>query len=213
VSSRRERKEAARLNRLELERKMRSRERRARRLRYTAAGAAAALLAGAGIVIAGTGHSRAGSLPGPIDAIRCEVSEQVLFHVHSHLAIFANGRPLAVSEGIGIAPPQGVQQTSQGPFVASGACFYWLHTHARDGIIHIESPIERTFTLGEFFDVWHQPLGRSRVAGARGPVTAYVDGHRVVGDPRTIGLGDHKVVQLDVGRPVRPAGFNFPSGV
>jgi hypothetical protein len=213
VSSRRERKEAARLNRLALERKMRSRERRARRLRYTAAGAAAALLAGAGIVIAGTGHSRAGSLPGPIDAIRCEVSEQVLFHVHSHLAIFANGRPLAVSEGIGIAPPQRVQQTSQGPFVADGACFYWLHTHARDGIIHIESPIQRTFTLGEFFDVWHQPLGRSRVAGARGLVTADVDGRRVVGDPRTIALGDHRVIQLDVGRQVPPAGFSFPSGV
>jgi hypothetical protein len=26
------------------------------------------------------------------------------------------------------------------------------HTHASDAIIHIESPIERTYTLGNFFE-------------------------------------------------------------
>ncbi|HEX9235017.1 MAG TPA: hypothetical protein VF972_01920 [Actinomycetota bacterium] len=29
-----------------------------------------------------------------------------------------------------------------------------IHTHDATGIIHIESPTPRTFTLGEFFDVW-----------------------------------------------------------
>src|SRR5581483_12030445 len=29
-----------------------------------------------------------------------------------------------------------------------------LHTHEPDGIIHVESPVNRKFTLGEFFDVW-----------------------------------------------------------
>ena len=29
----------------------------------------------------------------------------------------------------------------------------WLHTHAADGIVHIESPVDRTYTLGNFFDV------------------------------------------------------------
>jgi hypothetical protein len=201
------------MKRLELEQELRRRERRGRRLRYAAAAALAVMLAGAGIVVAGTGHSSAGTLPAPVDAIRCEASEQVLFHVHSHLAIFADGRPLTVPEGIGIAPPQGVQQTAQGPFVVNGKCFYWLHTHARDGIVHIESPIQRTYTLGDFFDIWRQPLSRRRVAGARGPVTAYVDGRPFIGDPRTIALGAHRVVQLDVGRRVPPNGFSFPSGL
>ena len=40
-----------------------------------------------------------------------------------------------------------------------GNCLYWLHTHQPDGIIHIEAPVERTFTLGNFFDIWRQPLG------------------------------------------------------
>jgi len=39
----------------------------------------------------------------------------------------------------------------------------WLHTHAADGIIHTESPVERTYTLGDFFDIWGQPLGRHQV--------------------------------------------------
>jgi hypothetical protein len=185
----------------------------ARRLRYAAASVSAALLVGVGIALAGTSHSSAGKLPGPVDAIRCQVAEQVLFHVHSHLAIFVDGRPLVVPEGIGIAAPRVVEQTSQGPFVVAGGCVYWLHTHARDGIIHIESPLRRTFTLGEFFDVWRQPLGRGEVAGARGPVTAYVDGRRFGGDPRTIALGRHRVIQLDVGRRVAPQRFSFPFGL
>ncbi len=36
----------------------------------------------------------------------------------------------------------------------AGGCFYWLHTHTEDGIIHIESPVQRTFTLGHFFAIW-----------------------------------------------------------
>jgi hypothetical protein len=34
--------------------------------------------------------------------------------------------------------------------VAGGSCFMWLHTHAADGIVHIESPVTRTFTLVAF---------------------------------------------------------------
>jgi hypothetical protein len=214
LSSRQAQKEAARRERLERERVARARERRSRRLRLAGGVVSAALLAGAGIVVAGTSHSSAGGLSAPaIDAIRCEASEQVLFHVHSHLSIVADGHHVTVPEGIGIAPPRGVQQTSEGPFVVNGSCFYWLHTHARDGIIHIESPVQRTYTLGEFFDIWNQPLGRTRVATARGPVTAFVDGHRFTGDPRAIALGNHRVVQLDVGRVVAPAGFSFPAGL
>jgi hypothetical protein len=214
LSSRQAQKEAARRQRLERERAARARERRSRRLRLAGGVVSAALLAGAGIVVAGTGHPSAGGLSAPaIDAIRCEASEQVLFHVHSHLSIVADGRQVTVPEGIGIAPPRGVQQTSDGPFVVNGSCFYWLHTHARDGIIHIESPVQRTYTLGEFFDIWNQPLGRTRVATARGPVTAFVDGRRFTGDPRAIALGNHRVVQLDVGRVVAPAGFSFPAGL
>jgi len=46
-------------------------------------------------------------------------------------------------------------------------CLYWLHTHVADGIIHIETPGERSFTLGEFFDIWNQPLVRTKLVQRR----------------------------------------------
>lgn len=155
-----------------------------------------------------SGPRSAGATGQTIDGIKCETNEQVLFHIHSHLAIFANGQEKQVPLGIGI-PDSQVQQTQGGPFVVSGSCFYWLHTHATDGIIHIEAPAKRTFTLGDFYDVWGQPLSASRAGGDTGQVIAYVDGKRFDGDPRTIPLAAHTVIQLDVGTdvPFRPYTF------
>jgi len=158
--------------------------------------------------------TNAGEAVGPtVDGIKCEASEQVLFHIHAHLAVFVNGRPGAIPEGIGIAPPRTSEQTTDGPFVLSGTCFYWLHSHTNDGVIHIESPIQRTYTLGNYFDVWNQPLSATRVGQATGPVTAFVDGRRFTGDPRSIPLGAHAVIQLDVGTVVAPQPYTFAEGL
>lgn len=90
----------------------------------------------------------------------------------------------------------------------------WLHTHAADGIVHIESPVERTYTLGELFDVWGQPLTRRGVGPARGRVTAFLDGRVFAGDPRTIPLRAHSQIELEVGRPlVAPESIAFPGGL
>ena len=59
--------------------------------------------------------------------------------------------------------PRQVQNTANGPFVAAGACFYWLHTHTPDGVIRIESPEPMPFTLDQFFDIWQQPLTARQV--------------------------------------------------
>lgn len=72
--------------------------------------------------------------------------------------------------------------TASGSFISAGTCFYWLHTHAADGIIHIESPVQRTYTLGDFFDEWGQPLGRGHVGPAAGKVTAIYDGKVYLGN-------------------------------
>jgi hypothetical protein len=144
-----------------------------------------------------------------VDGIQCNTGEQTLFHVHTHLTIFVNGAPRQVPYGIGIPGGQ-VTQSAQGPFVGSGSCFYWLHTHAADGIIHIESPVQRTYTLGDFFDIWHQPLGPDQVGPVHGKVTAFYDGARYVGNPRDIPLGRYKQIQLDVGTPlVAPEKISF----
>ena len=89
-----------------------------------------------------------------------------------------------------------------------------MHTHAADGIIHIESPIVRTYTLGDFFDIWHELLGPARVGLASGEVTAFFDGRRYLGSQRGIPLLAHAQIQPDVGRPlVAPKTIEFPPGL
>jgi len=150
----------------------------------------------------------------PVDGISCDTSEQVVYHIHAHLAVYTNGKLRIVPEGIGIVPPTQVVQTSAGPFVVAGTCFYWLHSHTADGIIHIESPTQRVYTLGNYFDIWNQPLSATQVGPAHGQVTAFVDGQPFTGDPRSIPLNAHTVIQLDVGSASpAPQPFTFPAGL
>jgi hypothetical protein len=149
----------------------------------------------------------------PVDQISCQAGEQTLFHIHAHLAIFVNGRARQVSAAIGVPGAQ-AQQTASGPYIATGTCFYWLHTHAADGIIHIESPVQRTYTLGDFFDEWGQPLGPAQVGPATGRVVALYDGKVYHGNPRDIPLTAHAQIQLDVGTPlVAPQPVTFSAGL
>ena len=65
------------------------------------------------------------------------------------------GKPRALPAGIGIWPPLGPQNYRNGQFgITQGDCFAWLSTHYADGIIHTESPVQRNFVLGKFFDLW-----------------------------------------------------------
>ncbi len=160
--------------------------------------------------LAGTATAAAGKR---VDGISCQSSEQTIFHIHAHLTIFAQGSARQVPAGIGIPGAQ-AQSTPQGAFVATGTCFYWLHTHAADGIIHIESPVHRTFTLGDFFDEWGQPLGLDQVGPVTGPVIAIYNGQRYEANPRDIPLNAHAQIQLEIGKPlVAPVTITFPSGV
>ena len=161
-----------------------------------------------GAALAGPGTAASGQ---PIDGISCSPGEKTLFHIHTHLTIFVNGQQRQVPAGIGI-PNAVAQQTPAGPFVDSGTCFYWLHTHAADGIIHIESPVQRTYTLGEFFDEWGQPLGPTQVGSAHGKVTVIVNGQVFKGNPRAVPLGSHENLQVEVGTPlVSPETINWSS--
>jgi hypothetical protein len=143
----------------------------------------------------------------PVDGVQCQTNEQLVVHVHTHLTIFVNGKAQVIPYGIGIPGFQAVK-TSTGPFVQTGSCFYWLHVHANDGIIHIESPsTTETFTLGQFFKEWGVPLSKTQVGSATGPVTVFFTSpgkkaQLYTGDPNNIPLGDHYQIQLVVGTPI-----------
>ncbi|MCW3043913.1 MAG: hypothetical protein JWL57_2071 [Actinobacteria bacterium] len=137
-----------------------------------------------------------------VDGIKCETAERVTYHIHAHLAVYVDGKPRQVPFGIGIPDP--VTQNANGfPFVVSGKCFYWLHTHMSDGIIHVESPSARGYTLGEFFDIWGQPLSTTQAGPVTGTVTAFYRGRPYTGsDLRAIPLTAHADIQLDIGTPL-----------
>jgi hypothetical protein len=139
----------------------------------------------------------------PVDGIQCAPLEQLAYHIHAHLQVFVQGQSRSLPAAIGLLGPV-AEETPAGPFYGAQQCYYWLHTHASDGVIHIESPTARVYTLGNFFDEWRQPLSSDQVASATGKVTAFVNGRLFTRTPRDIPLQPHAVIQLDVGSPVIP---------
>ena len=141
-----------------------------------------------------------------ISNVRCDANEQVAVHYHAHLDILNQGQPVTIPANIGIQP----------------ACLYWLHTHDSSGVLHIEAPVDqknRTFTLGDFFSVWHQPLDSKHVAtltlNSDQKVGAFVDGKPYSGDPRSIPLKPHSVITLEITPPTvdPPPPYTFASGL
>jgi hypothetical protein len=146
----------------------------------------------------------------PVDGIAGSSREMLAVHIHAHLALFVQGQQIAIPCGIGIVRPFRIDNG----FVGAGSGFYWLHTHDATGIIHIESPDARSYTLGNFFDIWGQPLSTHGVAGLNGVVCAFVDGKPYSGDPRAIVFAAHSQITLEVGGPVVPPPvYVFPNGL
>lgn len=161
-----------------------------------------------GKVMFAEGDTPSGGGGSAIDMISCD-SGQSAYHVHVHLSLFINGVQIALPEGIGIPNPQELRPG----LVNNGNCFYWLHTHDHTGVIHVEAPAKATYTLGNFFDVWGEPLTPTNVAGLQGTLTEYVDGVPFTGDPSTITLTPYKEITLEIGTPiVKPPAYIFPLG-
>ena len=140
-----------------------------------------------------------------VNRIQCNANEQLLFHIHAHLDIFINGQAIYVPPQIGIIPDK---------------CIYWLHTHDEKGIIHIESPVKRDFTLGQFFDIWSKKLNNSsefaNIFGGKNIPEVYVNGQKVTGvNYREIKLHAHDEITLIYGKPpdTVPSGYGFSQGL
>ena len=148
-----------------------------------------------------------GSLPAvsTIDGIGCNPMEQAVFHVHAHMDIIINGVYFLVPSQIGIP----------------SNCFYWLHTHDESGIIHIEAPMHKDFTLGQFFDIWNKKLNNDQifnyVADANNPLHVYINGTKVPDGTnyRDIKLHAHDEIAIIYGTPPStiPASYKFPEGI
>jgi hypothetical protein len=143
-----------------------------------------------------------------IDGISCRKlsNETVKYHVHVLVNVYVKGKLLRLPAGIGITEPRLLEKYPTGKFYDVGLynCLYWLHTHVADGIIHVEAPAKKAFTLGEFFDIWNQPLTPSQVGPAKGAVVVFENGKRLVGNPQLTQLLAQGIIQIDVGKPEVP---------
>ena len=144
-----------------------------------------------------------------IDGVPCLTDEISRYHTHVHLQILYDGVDIPVPAGIGIAQPWRVDATG---FIVTGACFSWIHVHDTSGVVHIVTPEERTYTLGQLFEVWGQPLRASSALGYDGPVVVLVNGQRFDGDPREIVLKNLENIVLELAAPpvvAPPALYEF----
>lgn len=107
-----------------------------------------------------------------------------------HIELFALRRVLILPAGIGTSPKP---------------CSYAVRTREPTGVVEFVSRAEPT--LGDLFEVWGQPLSRTRMAGFRGAVRVYVGGLRRRGDPRSVPLTPHGQIVLEVGGYVPPHPF------
>jgi len=136
-----------------------------------------------------------------IDGIQCNPLRQLAYRAYVHLQIYVRGSSRALPGGIGMVDPN-ARVTDNGLVFNAQTCYYWLHTSAADGVIAVESPRSRRFTLGDFFAVWNQRLSPNAVAGETGRVTALVNGKPWHRSPRLIPLTEHAQIELAVGKPV-----------
>ncbi len=120
-------------------------------------------------------------------------------HIHQHLDIIVNGKPVTVPADIGI--------NYEMRFISP------LHTHDRTGVIHVESDQIRDFTLGQFFDVWGVRFTKDCVGSYctkdADRLKVFSNGKPITGDPRDLALTSHQEIAVIYGP--EKSSTNIPS--
>lgn len=126
-------------------------------------------------------------------------SEGSVEHIHAHLDVLIDGQPVPVPANLGVDTKRGTMSP--------------LHTHDDTGLIHVEAPVKRRFSLGELFSEWQVSLSADNVGALRAAndkiVRVFVNGAPQAGNPAAIMLGDRDEIAVVYGVP-RP-GETIPS--
>jgi hypothetical protein len=133
--------------------------------------------------------------------------EGTALHIHAHLDVIVNGRPVEVPADIGI--DEAARKISP------------LHTHDTTGVIHVESPTQAQFSLGQFFSEWQVSLAADHLGGLRTDGTnvlkVYVNGKPYQGDPGGIILHAHDEIAVVYGTAAQqqnpPGTYQFGNGL
>jgi hypothetical protein len=135
-------------------------------------------------------------------------AEGTALHIHQHLTVTVDGKAVQVPAEIGI--DEQAQRLSA------------IHTHDTSGIIHVESPVVKTFHLGQVFAEWDVDLAKGEVGGYRDGhdgdrVALFVDQKAYSGDPAKLALASHQdidfVITTNGTTPKAPTtAYTFPAG-
>jgi hypothetical protein len=142
-----------------------------------------------------SGNTATGGQGADVAGLPCLLNMPDAYHVHSHLTIYVDGVAQAVPANVGIAPTQPAR------------CFYPIHTHDKSGKIHVEAAAPGTYTLGQLFQIWGQPLETDNVAGITGkPIVVYSTENatvtKVTTDWKAIELTTHKEITVQIGTAI-----------
>lgn len=146
----------------------------------------------------------------PVNGVPCASGMSIKYHIHVHVSIYVNGKSVTIPQGIGIG--------------ANNVCYYFLHTHTSDGIVHVEAPARASnLALDDFLSIWYQRFSKlnfPQQLTQQSGWTIYLNGKRfpvVVTSPLTteVPLSPHDVVTLDYGshNPPPDKSYVFPPGL
>jgi hypothetical protein len=127
-------------------------------------------------------------------------TEQLAYHIHQHLDIFLNGKHITVPQCIGI---YGCYQNFA--FITE------LHTHRTDGVVHVEAPSNKHYTLGTFFAEWGVFLSKNCVGAYCQGYKWYVNGKLQTGPAYALKLEPHQEIAIVIGKsPAKiPSTYNW----
>ena len=81
----------------------------------------------------------------------CTTDMATQFHIHPNLEIIINGQKQEIPANIGI----------------NAVCMHAIHTHDNSGMLHVESPEKRDFTLSDFFAVWGKTFNKDQILDSK----------------------------------------------
>jgi hypothetical protein len=130
--------------------------------------------------------------------------EGTVMHIHQHLDLLINGQVVKIPADIGIGTD----------FISP------IHTHDEENILHVESPVVKNFTLGQFFREWginftDQCIGSNCVGNGK-KIFIAINGAPVL-DAVNYVLKEHDEIEIWYGpmnqMPIIIRSYDFPAGL
>jgi hypothetical protein len=129
----------------------------------------------------------------PVDNVYCDQLEMTQSHNHVLLTIYIDGKEYPLPANIGIPTDSSGNST----------CFYWLHVHPQNqNVIHLESPVNEPFVLGQFIDEGDQQFQSlgfpSQLLLSKG-WTIWINGKVYHGSLKDVPLNEHTMITIAYG--------------